>query len=343
MPEWFFPFRCRAGYIWKSIRHNLTNVFTTSLLVLHEDTIVYERYFHGRTKDTPQAMFSVTKSVISALVGIAVKDGMIRGVHQKVTDFFPDAKITDERKCEMTIEHLLTMRSGLPGDSDRQDIPWWQAEDSGLVAFEMPLAAAPGERFAYSSGPGMQALACLISRAVNQNLFEYAKEKLFEPLDMHSVKWDAADDGANYGGFGISMTSKDMLRFGQLYLNEGRWDGAQILPEGWVESSIPCGLKDHRGYGYGYLFRQIEAKHPDTYQAQGQFGQFIDISPERNAVIVRTGCPGPFVTACMKTLNFLQNRQLKLRHLKTLFEMQGVPLDYLANIHMEKTKGASHG
>lgn len=332
LPDWFSPLPCRAGYIWKSIKHNLTNISDTSLLVLHEDQLVYERYFHGRTKDIPQAMFSVTKSIVSALVGIAIQDGLIRDVQQKAADFFPEAKTDDERKRAITVEHLLTMRSGLPGDGDRQESPWWRAADSGLAAFEMPLVAAPGGHFSYSSGPGMQALACLLSRAAGRNLFEYAREKLFAPLGMASVRWDAAADGASFGGFGISMAARDMLRFGQLYLNGGRWNGEQILPEGWVQSSIPRGLKDHRGYGYGYLFRQIEKKYPDTYQAQGQFGQFIDISPARNAVIVRTGCPGPVVTACIKTLRFLEKKHLKLQTLKTLFEMQGVPLDYLAHL-----------
>ena len=333
VPGWFSPLQYRAKYVWESITHGLTNVLTTSLLVLHEGKIGYEQYYYGRDEDTPQAMFSVTKSVVSALVGIAVKEGKIKGVGQKVIDFFPDAVITDARKLNMTVEHLLTMRSGLPGDTDRQDARWWDANafpgkayDSGLAAFEMPLIAAPGEKFSYSSGPGMQTLACLVSRAVGQNLFDYAQEKLFGPLGMESVRWDAAADGANYGGFGIFMTSRDMLRFGALYLNEGRWDGKQILPERWVAESVPRGLKDDKGDGYGYLFRAIDSKHSDTYQAQGQFGQFIDISPERKAVIVRTGCPGPLIYAGMQALNFFQNITggwIKLHWLKSLFELQG--------------------
>jgi len=345
MPAWFSPLQYRAEYVRTSIKHNLTNVLTTSLLVLHEGKLGYEQYFYGRDEDTLHAMFSVTKSVMSALVGIAIKEGKIEGADQRVADFFPDAVIADERKRDMTIEHLLTMRRGLPGDADRQEQRWWDANafpgkayDSGLAAFEMPLTAAPGERFSYSSGPGMQTLACLVSRAVGQNLFDYAAEKLFGPLGMRSVRWDAARDGANYGGFGIFMTSRDMLRFGYLYLNEGRWDGEQILPEGWVAKSIPCGLVDQNGYGYGYLFRAIDSKNVDTYQAQGQFGQFIDISPARKAVIVRTGCPGPLIYAGMQALNFFESitgGRIGMHWLKSLFEMQGVPLDYLAGQHMK--------
>ena len=142
MPDWFSPLQYRAEYVWKSVKHDLTNVLTTSLLVLHEGEIGYERYSYGRNGDMPQAMFSVTKSVMSALVGIAIKEGKIKGVDQKVIDFFPDDIVDDARKLDMTVEHLLTMRSGLPGDTDKQELRWWDASafpgktyDSGLAAF----------------------------------------------------------------------------------------------------------------------------------------------------------------------------------------------------------------
>jgi len=334
MPAWFSPLQYRFEYVRRSIP--LTNVLTTGLLVLHEGQLGYEKYFYGWDAQSPQAMFSVTKSVVSALVGIAVKEGKIEGVHQKVIEFFPDAVIIDARKRDMTIEHLLTMRSGLPGDTDRQDLRWWEAEDTGLAAFETPLLAAPGEVFSYSSGPSMQTLACLVSRAVGRNLFDYAKEKLFGPLGMRSVRWDAARDGANYGGFGLFMTPRDMLRFGYLYLNGGRWDGQQILPEGWVAQSVPRGLADQNGGGYGYLFRAVGSGNADAYQAQGQFGQFIDILPAQMAVIVRTGCPGPVVYTAVQALNFIEHSMgVKLHGLKSLFELQGVPLAYLAKEHMK--------
>ena len=267
---------------------NLTSSTTDSLLILHKGKLVYERYAEGWDKDTPHFMASVTKSVLSALVGIAIGEGKIKGVDQKVIDFYPDAVIAagQESKRDMTIEHLLTMTSGLPGDNDNVDWDWWGAKDSGKAAFETPQMTAPGKRYAYSSGPSCQTLACLVSRAVGKNLFQYAKEKLFKPLGMASVQWDAAEDGRNFGGFGISMTPRDMARFGYLYLNNGRWENKQVIPAEWVAVTPP---KSKASKAYGYLFWNFPLLPFDSsYEANGAFGQYIDILPEYDMVIVRT-------------------------------------------------------
>jgi len=274
-----------ARYFLKDIRSSTTD----SLLILHKGKIVYERYAEGWDADTPHWMASVTKAVLSALVGIAIGEGKIVGVDQKVVEFFPEAvKLPgwEESKRDMTVEHLLTMTSGLPGDGDRVDWDWWGAEDSGLAAFLSPQMAKPGTRYSYSSGPSCQTLACLVSRAVKKNLFEYAKEKLFGPLGMASVAWDAAEDGRNFGGFGISMTPRDMARFGYLYLNHGRWEDRQIIPADYVAVTPP---RSKATRAYGYLFWNYPMLPFDSsYQANGAFGQYIDILPEYDAVIVRT-------------------------------------------------------
>jgi CubicO group peptidase (beta-lactamase class C family) len=268
---------------------------TEALLVLHRGAIVYERYDEAWDADTPHYMFSITKAVVAALVGIAIQEGKIKGVDQKVIDFYPDAVIApgQESKRDMTIEHLLTMNSGLPGDDDEFDESWpvwWEAKDSGRAAFELPQQAAPGERHAYSSGPSMQALACLVSRAVGKNLFAYAKEKLFRPLGMTSVTWDAAADGNSYGGFGISMTPRDMARFGYLLLNYGRWEDKQILPAQYVAQAPPR-AKTVRAYGR--LFWNFDIlPFGGSYEANGTFGQCIVVLPELDTVIVRTGSMG---------------------------------------------------
>jgi CubicO group peptidase (beta-lactamase class C family) len=205
-----------------------------------------------------------------------------------VIDFFPDAVIAkgQESKRDMTIEHLLTMTSGLPGDGDDSDWPWWEGTDTGKAAFETPQMAAPGTRFSYSSGPNCHTLACLVSRAVGMNLFDYAKKKLFGPLGMTSVQWDAAEDGRNFGGFGIYMTPRDMARFGYLYLNHGRWEDKQIIPASFVAVTPPRSKAEN---AYGYLFWNGRLLQLDSsYQANGAWGQYIDILPEYDTVVVRT-------------------------------------------------------
>ena len=273
---------------------------TAGLLVVHRGNIVYERYARGQDKDTPHEMYSVTKSVVSALVGIAIGEGKIKGVDQKVIDFFPDAVIAAGQECkrDMTIRHLLTMTSGLPGDGDDNDWNWWDAKDSGKAAFETPQYTKPGERFNYNSGPAMQTLACLVSRAVKQNLFEYAKKKLFGPLGMASATWDAAADGNNYGGFGLSMTARDMARFGYLYLRGGRWEDSlspdrllQIIPADYIAATSPPS-EQHNEYGYLFWTFNKYSNFEGTYEANGSFGQYIDIFPAWDTVIVRTGDMG---------------------------------------------------
>jgi len=308
------------------------NVFNDSVLVLRKGELVYERYARGWDKDTPHQMFSVTKSVLSALVGIAIQDKKLKGVGQKVIEFYPGAKIApgQESKRDMTIEHLLTQSSGLPGDSDNESnaVIWWEAGDSGRAAFEFPQVAAPGERFSYSSGPGMQTLAGLLTRAVGENLFEYAKRKLFGPLGMASVRWDAAADGVNYGGFGLSMTPRDMLRFGYLYLNKGSWNGKQILPEWYVAASAPPSPRNEE---YGYLFWNYSKRSPEdgSFEASGSFGQFICILPEEDTVMVRTGSAGPATrTVCGAMLQSKLVETLFMGIVYPLVPLKGVPLKY---------------
>ena len=296
---------------------------TEGLLVLHKGRLVYERYARGWDRDTPHPVFSVTKSVISALAGIAIGEGHIRSTEQKVVDFFPDAVIRpgQESKLDMTVGHLLTMASGLPGDSDGwEGLPaWWEAEDSGLAAFEIPQYTEPGARFNYNSGCGVHTLACLISRAVGMNLFEYAQEKLFGPLGMASVTWEAAADGSSYGGFGISMTPRDMARFGYLILHNGRWEGRQIIPEDYLAAAAP---PSERHSEFGYLFWTFNkyADFPGTYEANGAFGQYIDIFPGRDLVIVRTGSLGWL---------FESAARLGIRLGVTSFFPNGVPLEQI--------------
>ena len=269
---------------------------TETMLVLHKGKVIYERYAEGFDENSTKVMYSVTKSVVQALLCIAIKEGKIKGVDQKVIEFYPEAKIAPGQECkrDITIDHLLTMTSGLPGDKDDWDQAWgewWTAKDTGLAAFMTPQVNAPGVKHSYSSGPSMQTLACLISRAVGKDLFSYAKEKLFKPLGMKSVTWERAADGRCFGGFGIQMSTRDMARFGYLYLNYGRWENKQILPVQWVAQSPPKSMSPR---AYGRLFWNLDlAPFGSAYEANGAYGQYIEILPEWDTVIVRTGTQGP--------------------------------------------------
>ena len=287
VPFWLRPGLLKAAY---EVNDFFSNARPDSFLVLYKGKLVFEEYYNGYDKDTVHFMASVTKSVVSALVGVAIGEGKIKGVDQKVIDFFPDAVIApgQESKRDMTVEHLLTMTNGLPGDNDPVDWEWWDAPDSGKAAFETPQMAAPGTKYSYSSGPGAQTLACLVSRAVGQNLSDYAKEKLFGPLGMTSVQWGTTEDGQPTGGFGINMTPRDMARFGYLYLNYGRWGDKQMIPADYVLKSPPRAMTQ-QAYGYMFWnFRLLPMGGFGFFEASGAQQQKIAILPGLDTVIVLT-------------------------------------------------------
>ena len=287
-PWWIMPWWLKVQYAAKSWPQ--MGFKEDCMLILHEGKLVYENYAVGQGPDVPHVAWSVTKSVLSALVGITVKDGLI-----DVRDYVYEYYIKDVRpglldfpgeeiKLNMTIEHLLTMRSGLP---DTQDC--YKAADAGLAAFETPQETAPGGRFKYNTGAGPQCLVGIVERVTGKNLMEFAQERLFGPLGITNVTWEATDCGSNKGGLGISMTPRDMLRFGQFYLNDGVWNGERILPEGWTQSTQPPRINTILSYGYLFWGNGRGALMGGSYEARGYFGQFITVYPDKNVVVVRTG------------------------------------------------------
>jgi len=288
-PWWIMPWALKIQYAVKSLPQ--MGRAEDSLLIMHDGKLVYEEYAEGHGPETPHIAMSVTKSVVATLVGICVGDGLI-DVQDKVSEYYPEADFSDTldypSKLNMTVEHLLQMRSGLP---DTQDC--FKAGDAGLAAFLTPQESAPGAKFKYNSGAGPQCLVGIVERATGMGLLDFAQERLFGPLGITGVAWDATDCGSPKGGFGISITSPDMLRLGQLYLNGGLWNDTRILPEGWTDSVRPQGFNTI--VSYGYLFWGNGWWGPfmgGSYEARGFYGQFITIYPKRGVVVVRTGSGG---------------------------------------------------
>jgi len=282
---------------------------TNSLLVLHKGKLVYERYAEGWDRDRPNYLASATKSVLSALVGIAISEGYIRGVDQKVIDFFPEAVLPpgQESKRDMTIEHLLTMTSGLGNvyTSYEEFLEFVVQPDIGLAFFMSGQANPPGTKYYY--GWDAQLLGSVLSRAVKRDLFEYAKEKLFGPLGMDSAEWllfgrngydedgkvilFGEDDFTYSTSSGLLLSSGDMLKFGYLYLNYGRWEGKQIVPAEWVARTPP---RTQTPTAYGYLwYNNVLLPFSGAYEARGAAGQWICVLPFLDLVIARAAQPGP--------------------------------------------------
>lgn len=274
-----------------------------SFLVYQQGEITYEFHRSGHGYNTPQVVNSVTKTVLAMLVGIAIQRGHIANVDVPVYRFFPEVEITDERKQDMTVRHLLTMTSGLPTSF----VPL-MAENAALAAFEMPLRSAPGEQFRYCSGAGTQTLVGVLQRAIGAvDLFEFAQTNLFEPLALSEhIHWQTARDGSLLGGMGMHMTPADMLRLGQLYLYDGVWQGRRILPPGWLEYGWPNIPVSTPGINnIGFMLRGSENSFGRFAAAQGVGGNVISIYPDAGMVVVRMGNHLLAVPAMDRAMNVL--------------------------------------
>jgi len=295
-PGWLLPNRVRLQHL--PVNLAVLGLIETSFLLLYNGALVHEQYRNGFDEATLHPMNSTTKSFVATMIGAAIQDGYINCISQKVIDFFPDATIAEgqESKRDMTIAHLLTMRAGLPWIAQRDSLDFMLCEiDSGLAAFETPQRHPPGERFIYDGGAGIQILVAIVERASGHCYYAYIRTRIFEPLGMTSAHWRIfTQDGRVAGGMGLYMNVYDMLRYGQLYLQDGMWDGERILPEDWAAQTWDgnefaiFGLLPYNLLWWGN-FNFLYKRAGPSSRAQGFAGQLISVYPETNLVMVRTG------------------------------------------------------
>ena len=261
-----------------------------SLLVSHRGTLVLERYFNGGRAAQPANIKSASKSVISALIGIAVSRGLIKDVDQKIAGYFPELAADPEpRKRDITVEDLLTMRSGLESTSGRNYGAWVQSPNWVRFVLRRPLIDPPGTRVEYSTGSS-HLLSAILTRAARMSTWQFAQEQLAKPLGFALAKWTQDPQGIYFGGNEMLMTPRQMIRFGELYLNGGKAGDRQILTQSWIERTrIGRGRSrwgSDREYGYGFWIRELAGQA--SYYAWGYGGQFIFIIPAADLVVVTT-------------------------------------------------------
>ncbi len=267
-----------------------------SLLVARSGTLVRERYFHGAKATQPANLKSASKSLISALVGIAIQRGDITGVRQPIKPFFAQelAADQDRRKDWITIEDLLTMRSGLQTTSFFNYGRWVSSRDWVRFALTQPMVTNPGSEMDYSTG-NTHLLSAILTRATKISTWEYASRHLARPLGIALQPWQRDPQGVFFGGNDMYLTPRAMLAFGNLYLRHGRSaDGKQIVPAAWVDSSFVTRTRSGWSgmeYGYGWWSRPM-AGH-DVRLAWGYGGQFIFVVPTLDLTIVTTSDPNP--------------------------------------------------
>ena len=260
-----------------------------SLLVSWRGTRLLERYFNGTRAARPANIKSASKSIISTLVGIAIERRLIPAVDTPIVRYFPAlAKDENPEKLEITIEDLLTMRSGLESTSNRNYGAWVLSRNWVQYALSRPLVSAPGTVMDYSTG-NTHLLSAILTKAAGTSTWQFAQDALAGPLGFSLARWPRDPQGIYFGGNDMLLTPVQMLTFGQLYLDEGRANGREIIPKDWIEDSwVPRGRSGISGqqYGYGWWIRELGGY--DAYYAWGFGGQYIFVVPELDLVVVTT-------------------------------------------------------
>ena len=271
----------------------LADSHTLAFLVIRNDSLLFSKYFGGYSESSAFPSFSVAKSFVSALTGIAISEGFIKSVDQPVTDFFPELKNRGFGK--VTLRHLLTMRSGLNFNEGYKN-PF--GDDSRIYygrhlkkfIFRLKVTSEPGAAYSYQSA-NTQLVALVLEKATGKRLSEYMEEKIWKPLGMkYPATWsvDGKHTQEAKAFCCINATAPDFARFGQLFLDHGSRAGRTIIPEQWVKESLTIqnDSKDSRGYPYTYFWR---VRNDGEFFAYGVLGQYIYVCPSKHVVIVRIG------------------------------------------------------
>ena len=291
----------------------LSNIY--SLLIVKNGYLVAERYFNSQylTKANPTA--SVTKSYVSVLTGIALRENVLTSLDQKMIEFFPeiDWQNLSPRKSQITIRQILQMRSGYPWEEFSGDLELLFSRYNWIPLLEeIPLDSSPGTRFGYSNLTA-HIMAIILARAAGTSLLTFAQTHLFDHLGVQPEYWPSDSLGYNYGSGDIYFTPREMAVFGQMALNNGQYDGSQIIPEEWIAQSLqPYSFDVYNGrilsyfaeLDYGCLWWSSRVGNTPIRFAWGHGGQLIILVHDINMVVVTTAdhLPGEFGdTAWQKT------------------------------------------
>ena len=271
-----------------------------SLMILKHGDVLYEGWYGDAAADKPHAMYSVSKSFTATAVGMAVDEGLLK-VTDKLVDFFPGklpAEVSDNLKA-VTVHDLLTMNSGQETEAR------FRGSDDWVSAFlSHPFTKKPGTWYCYNS-LGTYMLSAIVQKLTGQKILDYLTPRLFEPLHIEIPVWEESPQGINAGGWGLMLKTEDMAKFGQLFLQEGVWNGKQLVSKEWVKEaskyqvpSVPAGTRpdevEQKGLtpqnctfllGYGY---QMWRCPDNAYRADGARGQYIIVVPDSDAVIAVT-------------------------------------------------------
>jgi CubicO group peptidase (beta-lactamase class C family) len=281
-----------------------------AFIVWRKKGIVYEHYFNGAGPDFWFNIKSVTKSVVSALTGIAIEKKLIPGVNTPVMKFFPEYNkqrskspngpvwfaehmaYNDSVRNTLTLRHLLTMQPGFEWNDFGPIVgAMIISSDPVKFALDLPFTDTPGTKFVYCT-PATSIVSAAVGKAAHTDIRSFAQKNLFDPAGITSLRWEVDPMGRRVGGSESYLTAQDMMRFGLLYLNKGRVGNKQVIPQAWVEASTAQQARlDYwdilpNANGYGYFWWRRKTNGHQTFFASGAMGQLIVVVPDLEMVIV---------------------------------------------------------
>ncbi len=267
---------------------------TLGFLVVHQDRVVYERYLNGADHAALQTSFSVAKSFLSTLIGIAIEEGLIVSVDDPVTDYVPELADRDPRFDQITLRDLLTMSSGLRYEEQSVPVfPWGDDVDTyygtdlrDLALTSTEVVDPAGEVWLYNNYNPLL-LGMVLERATGMSVSEYMSTRLWQPLGAErDATWSLDSEASGFEKMesGLNASPADYARFGLLFLHGGEWNGSRIVSEDWVQDATSGGAAPHYG-----LFWWLDVERPGRFYALGNFGQYIYVAPDADVVIVRNG------------------------------------------------------
>ncbi|HVA98274.1 MAG TPA: serine hydrolase [Bacteroidia bacterium] len=270
---------------------------TIAYLIVKNDSICYEQYWDGFGKNSITNSFSMAKTFVSILTGIAIDEGKIKSVDEPIGDFLPQFKTGENAK--VTIKDLLTMSSGINFDENYVSPFAYPAEayygtDLQKLTYGYKVTEQPGKVFKYLSGD-ISLLSFVIEKATGMKLSDYASEKLWQPMGAENPAYWSLDHkgGVEKAYCCFNSDARDFARFGELYLQNGNWNGKQLVSEAYVKASItPADLLDQDGNKnekYGYNWWLLNYKGHPVFYARGILGQYIFVIPDEKMVVVRLG------------------------------------------------------
>ncbi len=269
-----------------------------SFMIVRHGRVISEGWWKPEAADKPHVLHSLSKSFNSTAVGLAIEDGKL-SLDDPVLKFFPNDAPADpsENLKAMKVRDLLTMTCG--HDTEPQAVGGAPSVKQFLA---FPVAHQPGTHFQYNT-MGSYTLSAIVTKVTGQTTLDYLKPRLFEPLGIENPKWDSSPEGNSLGGYGLFLCTEDIAKFGQLYLQKGKWNGKQLIPEKWVEQAtskqVPNDVESHSKIGIdwqqGYGFQFWRCTH-NAFRGDGKDGQLCVVIPEKDTVVAITAFTNQFQT-----------------------------------------------